>query len=88
MEAKEHEVTDSSLMNSLTCATWLTCSCGWQGNRVNWSDPRMHGPGIPPLPATPEPPKMSREERLIAIYGETRGRRRFYAEQRARAASR
>lgn len=67
-----HEVTDSSLMNSLTCATWLTCSCGWQGNRVNWTS-RGHGPGIPPLPAAPWPPNMSREERLIAIYGETRG---------------
>jgi len=88
VEAKEHKVTGSEVMNSLTFAEHLTCSCGWQGNRNNWTSERMHGPGIPPLPAAPEPPRISREERLIALYGETRGRRRYYAEQRAlRAAS-
>jgi hypothetical protein len=86
VEAKEHKVTDSSLMNSLTCATWLTCSCGWQGNRVNRTG-RGHGTDIPPLPTAPEPPRMSREALLIALYGESRGRRRYYAEQRARRAS-
>lgn len=82
---KEHKVIDSSLMNSLTCATWLTCSCGWQGNQINWTSPRMHGSDIPPLPVAPAQPRMSREERLIAIYGETRGRRRYYAEQQEAA---
>lgn len=86
MEAKEHQVTDSSVMNSLTAATWLTCSCGWQGNRVNWTG-RGHGPDVPPLPAAPRAPQITREAKLIAIYGERVGRRRFYAEQRARAAS-
>ena len=77
MEAKEHKVTDSSLMNSLTCATWLTCSCGWQGNQVNWTD-RMHGTDIPPLPPAPEPPRISREELRVAIYGSRRNPYRSY----------
>lgn len=82
----EHRIVDSDLMNTLTFATWLTCACGWQGNRVNWTS-SAHGADIPPLPAAPSAPRISREDRLIAIYGERAGRRRYHAEQRARAAS-
>ena len=88
MDAKEtqaeHRIVNSETLNYLTCSVRLTCACGWAGHQNNWTSPD-HGADIQPLPTAPKPPRMSREERLIAIYGETRGRRRYYAEQQEAA---
>ena len=80
MDAKEdpaeHRVVDTETLNYLTCSQRLTCSCGWEGHRNQWTS-LAHGAGIPPLPRAPEPPRSSREETRAAIYGEHRTRRRY-----------
>lgn len=66
---QEHRVVDTELMNSLTMATHLTCSCGWDGNANRWND---HDPNVPPLPKTAPTPPISREALRRAIYGDRR----------------
>jgi hypothetical protein len=90
--AKEHRIVTTDVQPCLSGPSMtLTCACGWHGHSTMWNS-RAHaapipGAPIPALPPAPEPPRISREERLVALYGETRGRRRFYAEQRARSAA-
>jgi len=87
--AKEHRIVETDVQNCLSGpSTSLTCACGWYGHSTTWNSrahaARIPGAPIPVLPVVPEPPRASREEVLVALYGETRGRRRYYAEQRAR----
>lgn len=71
METKEHGVIGREVLNSHTHSVQLTCACGWWGHASRWNDldHKARGGEVAPLPAPAAPPKLSRRELHIALYG-------------------
>jgi hypothetical protein len=61
-----HRIVDSELVAPLTGQILYTCACNWQGRR--WNE-HAEVTGAAPLPPQPAPPKRSRRELHMAIYG-------------------
>lgn len=70
-ETEEHRVISRETLNFHTQSEQLTCACGWWGHATRWDDldHKARGGEVTPLPASPEPPKRSRRELHVAIYG-------------------
>jgi hypothetical protein len=65
VNAVEHRVVHTELLNSLTLAVRLTCACGWEGHGTRWLD---HSPDAQPLPTEPRRP-ISKRDLHVALYG-------------------
>lgn len=71
METKEHRVVSRETLNFNTGSQQLTCACGWWGHANRWNElgHKARGGEVTPLPPPPAPPKRSRRELHVAIYG-------------------
>lgn len=67
----EHRIVDRETLNIHTQSYRLTCTCGWWGHSTRWNDldHKARGGEVAPLPVPAEPPRQSRREVHIAIYG-------------------